>query len=61
MEREGILCANCGATVSADEDRCPSCSIPLHVTCPECGTRASVDDDVCPACGTSLSHGIEAL
>ena len=58
---EDIVCANCGATVPAEEDRCPSCNIALHVACPECGTRASVDEDVCPACGTSLAHGTEVV
>ena len=55
-----VVCPNCGAHVVGDEDRCPSCSIPLQVACPECGARASIEDDDCPACGTSLAHGTEA-
>jgi predicted amidophosphoribosyltransferase len=52
-------CPNCGADVERDEERCPSCSVPLQVLCPECGAHAPADDDLCPACGTSLAQATE--
>jgi predicted RNA-binding Zn-ribbon protein involved in translation (DUF1610 family) len=52
-------CPNCGADVGRDEERCPSCSVPLQVLCPECGAHAPADDDLCPACGTSLAQATE--
>ena len=55
-----ITCANCGSAVDADEERCPSCSVPLQVTCPNCGTHTSGEDDTCPACGTLLAHAGES-
>jgi predicted RNA-binding Zn-ribbon protein involved in translation (DUF1610 family) len=55
-----IVCPNCGAEVARDEERCPSCSVPLQIACPECGTQAPADEDDCPACGASLAHATEA-
>jgi RNA polymerase subunit RPABC4/transcription elongation factor Spt4 len=55
-----MTCANCGAVVGRDEERCPSCSVPLQIVCPECGTQAPAVEDDCPACGASLAHATEA-
>ncbi len=53
-------CPNCKADVAGvDEDRCPSCSLPLKVACPNCGTHVSADEDDCPACEAPLSHAVE--
>ena len=54
-----ITCPNCGDEVARDEERCPSCGLPLQVLCPECGAQAPADDDLCPACGASLAHATE--
>jgi len=51
-----VTCPNCGERASADDDRCPACSIPLQVHCPDCGTAAAFDEETCPACGESLAH-----
>ena len=55
-----ITCPNCGAEAPRDEDRCPSCSIPLAVLCPDCGAHAPSDEDDCPACGASLAQATES-
>lgn len=54
-----ITCPNCGAEVGRDEERCPSCSLPLKVLCPDCGAHAPADADECPACGASLAQATE--
>jgi len=56
-----MTCPNCGARVARDEERCPSCSLPLQVACASCGTESPADEDACPACGAPLSHATEAL
>jgi predicted RNA-binding Zn-ribbon protein involved in translation (DUF1610 family) len=55
-----MTCANCGAVVARDEERCPSCSVPLQIVCPECGAQAPAVEDDCPTCGASLAHATEA-
>ncbi len=53
-------CPNCGAPVAdVDEDRCPSCSLPLKVVCPNCGAHVAADEEECPACDAPLSHAAD--
>jgi RNA polymerase subunit RPABC4/transcription elongation factor Spt4 len=54
-----VVCPNCGVSVDENEERCPSCSVPLQIACPDCGTHAPFDEDVCPACGASLAQATE--
>lgn len=61
------VCANCGATVSAEQQTCGECGsglpqetlyqfyLNLHRRCPVCETALSDNAIFCPNCGTMLT------
>jgi RNA polymerase subunit RPABC4/transcription elongation factor Spt4 len=49
-------CPNCGVTVNARFNFCPSCKYNLHPACPTCQREVSDTDKFCPYCGTELTH-----
>jgi len=61
------VCANCGATVSAEQQTCGECGsglpqetlyqfyLNLHHCCPVCETVLSDNAIFCPNCGTMLT------
>lgn len=49
-------CPQCGATVNARFNFCPSCKYNLHPACPACQREVSDDDKFCPYCATELRH-----
>jgi zinc-ribbon domain len=51
-----FTCPQCGATVSARFNFCPSCKYNLHPSCPQCRREIADTDKFCPQCGTDLAH-----
>ena len=47
-------CPECGATVSARFNYCPSCKFNLRPTCPQCKREVRVGDRYCPSCAYEL-------
>ncbi len=47
-------CPQCGATVMARFNYCPSCKFNLHPTCPECKREVRTEDKYCPFCAYDL-------
>ncbi len=48
-------CPQCGATVSARFNFCPSCKNNLRPACPECKCEVRPDDHFCPNCAYALA------
>ncbi len=44
-------CPQCGATVSAHFNFCPSCKFNLRPNCPQCKQEVRSEDRYCPHCG----------
>ncbi len=44
-------CPQCGATVSAHFNFCPSCKFNLRPNCPQCKQEVRGEDRYCPHCG----------
>lgn len=56
-------CPQCGATVGARFNFCPSCKCNLHPSCPQCKREVVETDKFCPYCGNDLkatSTAVEA-
>ena len=47
-------CPQCGATVDARFNFCPSCKCNLHPACPTCKREVAETDKFCAYCGTDL-------
>jgi hypothetical protein len=47
-------CPQCGATVDARFNFCPSCKCNLHPACPTCKREVAETDKFCAHCGTDL-------
>jgi RNA polymerase subunit RPABC4/transcription elongation factor Spt4 len=48
-------CPQCGATVGARFNYCPSCRSNLHPSCPQCKREVLETDKFCPFCGQDLA------
>jgi hypothetical protein len=48
-------CPQCGATVSARFNFCPSCKFNLRPTCPQCKHEVRLEDRYCPHCACELA------
>ena len=48
-------CTQCGATVSARFNYCPSCKYHLRPTCPHCQREVGETDRYCPHCGNDVA------
>ena len=49
-----LACPACGASASADADRCAQCDAPFpwkSFRCPDCGAVMELDATRCPECG----------
>jgi hypothetical protein len=57
LVREPLLypCPQCGATVSARFNFCPSCKFNLRPTCPQCKHEVRIGDHYCPSCACDLA------
>ncbi|MEM0160405.1 MAG: zinc ribbon domain-containing protein [Thermoplasmata archaeon] len=54
VEKNVMVCGNCGAVIKADAEKCPVCGVVFEkdkVKCSECGEWIKVDDKYCPNCG----------
>ncbi len=54
VEKNVMVCGNCGAIIKADAEKCPVCGVVFEkdkVKCSECGEWIKVDDKYCPNCG----------
>ncbi|HUU13417.1 MAG TPA: zinc ribbon domain-containing protein [Terriglobia bacterium] len=49
-------CPQCGATVSARFNYCPSCKYNLRPTCPQCKREIRLGDKFCPHCAGELEE-----
>jgi hypothetical protein len=47
-------CPQCGSTVGARFNYCPSCKCNLHPSCPQCKREVVETDKYCPYCGQEL-------
>jgi len=47
-------CPQCGATVGARFNFCPSCKCNLHPACPQCKREVAETDKFCAYCGQDL-------
>ncbi|MFI5057138.1 MAG: zinc ribbon domain-containing protein [Candidatus Acidiferrales bacterium] len=54
-------CPQCGATVGARFNFCPSCKCNLHPSCPQCKREVVETDKFCPYCGNDLKATANAL
>jgi hypothetical protein len=54
-------CPQCGATVGARFNFCPSCKCNLHPSCPQCKREVVETDKFCPYCGNDLKTTSNAL
>jgi hypothetical protein len=54
-------CPQCGATVGARFNFCPSCKCNLHPSCPQCKREVVETDKFCPYCGNDLKATSSAL
>ena len=52
-------CPQCGATVGARFNYCPSCKCNLHPSCPQCKREVVETDKYCPYCAQDLAAGAE--
>jgi hypothetical protein len=50
-------CPQCGATVGARFNFCPSCKCNLHPSCPQCKREVVETDKFCPYCAYELAAG----
>ena len=50
-------CPQCGATVSARFNYCPSCQCNLRPACPQCKREVQPDARYCPNCASELATG----
>ncbi|HEX4535677.1 MAG TPA: zinc ribbon domain-containing protein [Candidatus Acidoferrum sp.] len=53
-------CPQCGATVAARFNFCPSCKCNLQPTCPQCKREVGEIDKFCPYCACELTPGAVA-
>jgi Double zinc ribbon len=53
-------CPQCGATVSARFNYCPSCKYNLRPTCPQCKREVRLGDKFCPNCAFELEASTSA-
>lgn len=60
-----VICVECNATVSDENDFCSECGFPFAslqpVTCPECGNKVVFSADACPVCNLPYEKLIERL
>jgi hypothetical protein len=53
-------CPQCGETVSAHFNFCPSCKFNLRPNCPQCKQEVRSEDRYCPHCGYELAREQQA-
>ncbi len=53
-------CPQCGTTVAAQFNFCPSCKFNLRPNCPQCRLAIRPGDTYCPHCGLSLPQDAPA-
>ena len=51
-------CPQCGATVGARFNFCPTCNCNLHPSCPNCKREVQEGDKYCAYCGQDLAAGV---
>jgi hypothetical protein len=54
-------CPQCGASVNARFNYCPSCKYNLRPSCPNCRKEVRLGDRYCPHCSSDLSLGTAIL
>ena len=54
-------CPQCGNTVGARFNFCPSCKCNLHPSCPQCKREIAETDKFCPYCGNDLKANMDAV
>ncbi|MGC8663701.1 MAG: CARDB domain-containing protein [Thermoplasmata archaeon] len=55
VEKNLMVCGNCGSLISADSQKCPVCGVVFekeNVKCGNCGSWIKKDAKFCPVCGT---------
>gem|GEM_PF-1807786 len=55
VEKNLMVCGNCGSLIPADSDKCPVCGVVFekeNVKCGNCGSWIKKDAKYCPVCGT---------
>jgi len=53
-------CPQCGNTVGARFNFCPSCKCNLHPSCPQCKREIAETDKFCPYCGNDLKAAADS-
>ncbi len=53
-------CPQCGNTVGARFNFCPSCKCNLHPSCPQCKREIAETDKFCPYCGNDLKTAADS-
>ncbi|MGC8691951.1 MAG: zinc-ribbon domain-containing protein [Thermoplasmata archaeon] len=54
VEKNLMICGNCGSLIPADSDKCPVCGVVFekeNVKCGNCGSWIKKDAKYCPVCG----------